>query len=341
MFQLIWNQRTVRAFCVMDHETVIPESLIWYPDNQPGITRRKAGRGWSYHAPDGTRIEQQSERRRIEALAVPPAYENVWISPRRNGHLQATGLDARARKQYRYHSEFSAFRAQTKFDDLARFGAALPRIRRHILSDIARDDLSEPFTVAVALRLIDRASLRVGTPDYAQENKTYGATTLRGRHVQFDDNAVAVSYTGKGGKQVCKNLRDKTLHKALHRLDDLPGGALMQWIGEDGVRRSVGPEHVNAWLRDVIGEDGLTAKTFRTWNGSVAALEVALSSDGPPTITAMAQAAADCLHNTPTIARNSYIHPQVIALHDALPPKVPDGPTGLRQAERALLALLG
>ncbi|SPH19532.1 hypothetical protein ASD8599_00258 [Ascidiaceihabitans donghaensis] len=321
-------------------QTDLPDTLTWYPDTHPGITRRKAGRGWSYRAPDGTRIEQAAERKRIDALAVPPAYEKVWISPRPNGHLQATGYDARTRKQYRYHTDFSAFRSQTKFDDLARFGAALPSIRRKIASGIARDDLSEDFTVAVVLRLIDRASLRVGTPDYAAENKTFGATTLRGRHVDFDAGTVHVAYTGKGGKDVRKTLQDRRLHRALHRLDDLPGGEIMQCVDGDGSLRSIGPEHVNSWLRDVTGEDGLTAKTFRTWNGSVAALDVALRSETPPTILAMTQAAADCLHNTPTIARNSYVHPKVIALHDSPPPDIPNGPQGLRQAERALLSLL-
>lgn len=219
-------------------QTDLPDTLTWSPDTHPGITRRKAGRGWSYRAPDHTRIEQATERKRIDALAVPPAYEKVWISPRPNGHLQATGYDARTRKQYRYHTDFSAFRSQTKFDDLARFGAALPAIRRKIASGIARDDLSEDFTVAVVLRLMDRPSLRVGTPDYAAENKTFGATTLRGRHVDSDAG-----------------------------------------------RSRLPAQHAN--------------------------------------------------HRTQQLCA-----PKVIALHDSPPPDIPDGPQGLRQAERALLSLL-
>jgi DNA topoisomerase I len=325
----------------MTSEPDIPASLIWYPDDQPGIARRRAGRGFCYVGPDGTRIDRGAERKRIEALAVPPAYEKVWISPRPNGHLLATGYDARVRKQYRYHPDFSTYSARNKFDDLADFGAALPRIRRRVQAALAAGEGNREFAIAAALRLIDRASLRIGTPDYASDNKTYGATTLRGKHLKLADNRVSLDYTAKGGKRVRKRINDRTLHRALEKMDDLPGGALMQYRGEDGSICQLGPEQVNDWLRDVTGHDRLTAKTFRTWNGSVAALDAALNAHGDVTVKAMAEAAAKALHNTPTIARNSYIHPDVIALADVgRAPEIPDGPTGLRQSERALLSLL-
>ncbi|MEL6451567.1 MAG: DNA topoisomerase IB [Pseudomonadota bacterium] len=325
----------------MTHSADIPTGLIWYGDDQPGITRRRAGRGFSYLAPDGTRIDRGAERQRIEALAVPPAYEDVWISPRQNGHLQATGYDARTRKQYRYHPDYSAFRARTKFDDLAAFGAALPRIRRRVHAALTDNAKTEAFAIAATLRLIDRASLRVGTPDYATDNQVYGATTLRSRHLRLDGTRIRLDYRAKGGQRVRKQLTDRTLQRALDKIDDLPGGALMQYRDGDGTLRQLGPDQVNGWLNDITGRDGLTAKTFRTWNGSVAALDAALRSPAPVSIKAMAEAAAQTLHNTPTIARNSYIHPAVIDLAGSTDlPAAPDGPTGLRQAERALLALL-
>ncbi|APX13972.1 DNA topoisomerase IB [Tateyamaria omphalii] len=319
----------------------IPDSLIWYADDQPGITRRRAGRGFSYIAPDGTRIDNGAERKRIEALAVPPAYEDVWISPRANGHLLATGYDARTRKQYRYHPDYMTFRAQTKFDDLATFGQALPRIRRRVQETLTQSARDEEFAIAATLRLMDKVSLRVGTPDYAADNDTYGATTLRARHVRLDGNRVRLDYRAKGGQRVRKQFSDRTLNRALEQMGDLPGGALMQYEDNACTVRQLGPEQVNAWLRDATGREGLTAKTFRTWNGSASALDAVLRADGPVTIKEMAEAAAEILHNTPTIARNSYIHPEVIALAGAdTRLDIPDRPVGLRVAERALLALL-
>ncbi|MEL6914769.1 MAG: DNA topoisomerase IB [Pseudomonadota bacterium] len=320
-------------------DAALPASLVWYPDDRPGITRRRAGRGWSYRAPDGTRIEDRAERSRIEALAVLPAYADVWISPKPNGHLLATGLDARERKQYRYHPDWTEHRARTKFDDLARFGAALPALRRRLTRELADGSPAEPaFAIATCLRLMDRAALRVGTPDYAEENETFGATTLRTDHVRLGQDGIAVSFPGKGGTQVDAALKDATLQRALEALEDLPGAELMAYDAGEGPR-GIGPEHVNDWLRAATAEDGLTAKTFRTWSGSAAALEVALATPRP-TIKAMSEAAAARLHNTATIARTSYIHPDVIALSDADTPAVPEGPRGLRRSERALLALL-
>ncbi|SEK24054.1 DNA topoisomerase-1 [Roseivivax marinus] len=320
--------------------------LIYYPDDRPGIRREKRGRGWSYIAPDGTRIEDRAERKRLNALAVPPAYEDVWICPEPLGHLQATGRDARARKQYRYHPDWTAYRARRKFEHLAAFGAALPGLRRRIQHDLREGEAGEQsFAIAAVLALIDRAHLRVGNPDYARENETYGATTLRPRHLDLHEGGLRLTYAAKGGQRVAKTLRDRTLHRTLAQLDDLPGPTLVSWIDEDGTSRAVTSGEVNAFLSGQIGTDGMTAKTFRTWSGSVAALEVALSEE-KPTIKAMSEAAADRLHNTPTISRNSYIHPDVIdfaeepadirqkLLDDA------DDTRGLRQAEAALLHLL-
>ncbi|ABD53195.1 DNA topoisomerase IB [Jannaschia sp. CCS1] len=323
---------------------MLPDGLIYYPDSQPGISRRRCGRGFSYRAPDGTTIADTDMRRRIDALAVPPAYNHVWISPRLNGHLQATGYDAATRKQYRYHPDWTRFRANRKFEDLPRFGHALPRLRAAIRTGLEAEPGSRDFVLAAVLGLIDRLSLRPGHPDYAEANGSFGATTLRSRHLLADEDGTRLRFLAKGGQKVSKTLRDKTLARALHKLDDLPGAPIATWLEGDEVR-TVSPDMLASFMADVTGEDGLTPKTFRTWNGSVAAMDVALSNDDL-TISAMADAAAKRLNNTPTMARNSYIHPEVIALSETEPDVrkiLADAttPTRLRRSERALLNLIG
>ncbi|MDW4498204.1 DNA topoisomerase IB [Sulfitobacter sp. D35] len=325
-------------------ERKIP-GLVYYPDTAPGITRRRQGRGFSYIAPDGTRIDCPDERARIAALAVPPAYEDVWISPRANGHLQATGRDARRRKQYRYHPDWTEFRAQRKFHHLPAFGEALPAVRRAILRDLKEEAGDRRFAIAAVLALIDRLSLRVGHPAYAKENRSYGATTLRANHVGMKDGEIMLNFTAKGGLKVKRHLKDTTLNRTLARLHDLPGKALVSWLDEDGNAREVTSEEVNTRLAEFTGDETMTAKTFRTWNGSVAALEVALKPE-PLTIRAMSEAAAERLHNTPAIARKSYIHPAIIELAeldpDARQEAIGDGAerAGLRKSETRLLSFL-
>ena len=320
--------------------------LEYYPDTRPGIRRQRRGRGFSYIAPDGSRIGAGAARERIEALAVPPAWEKVWICPLDTGHLQATGRDSRARKQYRYHPDWSAFRAQRKFTHLADFGDKLPGLRRYILRRLRVLDAGDhDFAIAAVLALMDRASLRIGTPDYARANKTFGATTLRARHLTIGDGMLTLDYSGKGGVRIRKSLRDRTLNRVLSRLDDLPGPELMTWIDAEGETRTVTSGEVNAFLTGYLDDEALTAKTFRTWNGSVAALQVALEQDAP-TIKAMSDAAAERLGNTPAIARSSYIHPAIVALRDAPPEdraRLSDSARdipGLRRDEARLLHLL-
>ncbi|WP_261384856.1 DNA topoisomerase IB [Vannielia litorea] len=318
-----------------------PASLVYYPDSRPGIARRRCGRGFTYTAPDGTTIDDRTERARLKALAVPPAYEDVWISPKQNGHLQATGVDARARKQYRYHPDWTAFRAATKYSELPAFGEALPAIRRRVARDLNLDAGEEAFALAAVIAMIDRLSLRVGNSDYASENGTYGATTLRSRHLRLKDGDLHLGYTSKGGKKVRRKIGNKRMQQTLQKLDDLPGAELVTWVDEEGEARTVSSSRVNAWLADLTGTPGITAKTFRTWSGTVAALEAASSAE-TVTIKAMSEAAAQRLGNTATIARNSYIHPAVIDLAEdpsALPETAPDRP-GLRLPERRLLKLI-
>ena len=315
--------------------------LIYYPDDRPGISRRRAGRGFSYRAPDGTTIDDVEERRRIAGLGVPPAYEDVWISPERRGHLQATGFDARARKQYRYHVDWSAWRAQRKYHELPAFGAALPRVRRRVAEALRGEAGERDFALAAVLRLIDRTSLRVGSEGYRRENGTEGATTLRARNLSLGASGLRIDFRAKGSQRVRRQISDRTLARALERLAELPGAPVFEWI-ERGEPREVHADHVNEWLKEISGLDGASAKVFRTWNGTVAALEAALAIGEGVTIKAMADAAAERLHNTPAVARASYVHPAVIDLAETWRPvAVPDGPPGLRAGERALLALVG
>ncbi len=318
-----------------------PSSLVYYPDSRPGIRRKRRGRGFSYYAPDDTLIEQTRERARIAALAVPPAYENVWICPLPNGHLQATGFDARKRKQYRYHADWTAHRAELKYGHLAEFGEALPAIRRRIARDLGGDAGDRDYALAATLAMIDRMSVRVGNAGYAEENGAYGVTTLQDRHLRMTREGMVLSFTAKGGTRVKKTVRHKKLQKVLDSLHDLGGAELISWIGDDGEPHSVRSDMVNARLAEITGNDALTAKTFRTWNGSVAALDAALAAD-KISIKAMAEAAAEELCNTPTIARGSYIHPRVLALAEDPSPLEADAPevSGLKRSEARLLNLL-
>lgn len=288
--------------------------LVYYTDDQPGITRRRRGRGFSYYMPDGSHIGNATERARLNGLGVPPAYTDVWLCPLINGHLQATGRDARNRKQYRYHPEWQARRAEQKFAHLVAFGESLPALRRWISDRLTGTVGDEDTAIAAVLALLDRGSLRIGNPRYTEKNGSYGATTLRQRHVVFSGQAIQLTYTAKGGQTVEKSLRGPALQRILERSQDLAGPELISWVDDNDDVRAVRSEQVQGVLAKLCGDE-VSAKTLRTWNGSHAAFAVAL--DAPTlTITAMAEAAAQRLHNTPTIARNSYIHPQIIGLAD-------------------------
>ncbi len=316
-----------------------PLNLIYYGDDQPGISRKRHGRGFTYRAADGTMIDRGAERKRLEAMAVPPAYEDVWMSPLENGHLQATGRDARARKQYRYHEQWSEAQSETKFNSLVDFGHMLPRLRRFVKRDLDQDAGVRAFALASAVTLIDRASLRVGNADYSRENGSYGTITLRNRHVKLDGNKISLRFTSKGGKKVRRQINDRTLAKTLGKINDLPGARLLSWVDDDGDVHELNSAALNTYIAHAAGDAHVTAKTFRTWAGTVAAFEVAEKGDA--SIKAMAEAAAEQLSNTPTVARNSYIHPRVIDLAGGDPIDLDAGrKTGLFAAEARLLAFL-
>jgi DNA topoisomerase-1 len=291
--------------------------LRYTPDGGPGISRRRAGKGWSYRGPDGTLIRDPKELRRINALAIPPAWTDVWINPHPRGHIQATGRDARGRKQYRYHDQWRAIRDETKFSRMIAFGEALPRIRERIAADLGLPGLPRKKVLATIVRLLDESLIRVGNSEYARDNGSYGLTTLRDEHVDVSGSTVRFAFRGKSGKMHEIGVRDRRVARIVQRLQDLPGQQLFQYLDGDGEQHVIDSDDVNAYLREIAGED-FTAKDFRTWAGTVLAAH-SLREFGPfETQTAMKAnviAAIDTvaarLGNTRAVCRSSYIHPAV------------------------------
>ncbi|MFC5567862.1 DNA topoisomerase IB [Rubellimicrobium aerolatum] len=308
----------------------------------PGIRRLKRGKGFTYLGPDGTTIERGAERERLEKLGVPPAYERVWMCPLPHGHLQATGYDQRERKQYRYHPDWSTHRSGTKFDRLVDFGRALPAIRERVARDLRAPPGDPRFALAAAVTLIDRLSLRVGNEEYARENGSYGALTLRNKHVKLRDGQIALDFKAKSGQRVRRSLKDSRLLRVLEKASDLPGAELLTWVDEMGHVHSLTSTQLNAYLDEADGDDSLafTAKTFRTWAGTLAAFERLEQGDAPK-VKALAEAASQRLHNTPTVAKQAYIHPAVLGMAEQAPDLPPAEPVkGLSAAEARLLAFL-
>ncbi|MDX0520435.1 DNA topoisomerase IB [Sinorhizobium medicae] len=296
--------------------------LVYVSDSEPGIRRQRRGKGFAYRMPDGSIVTDPSIKSRIAALGLPPAYENVWICLDERGHLQATGYDARGRKQYRYHSEWQALRSADKFAQLTEFGKALPKIRRTIRRHMQGGVENMQTVLAALVALLDEAHLRTGNQAYVQANGSYGATTLLKRHLRLGDGFIELKFTGKGGKRVQRVLRRPKLQRLLEEIADLPGRQLFVWKDENDALRPVDSGRLNRYLTDMAGT-AISAKTFRTWGGTLAAFTVARTSIERgewPTIKQMSEAAASVLHNTPAISRSSYIHPDVLALADKSAP---------------------
>lgn len=329
----------------MNAETMTDLGLIYVSDSEPGIRRRRKGKGFSYTLPDGTVLTDEEQRARIRALGLPPAYENVWICLYENGHLQATGHDARGRKQYRYHKDWQAFRSAGKFDQLVEFGRALPKIRRTVLRHLETGAEDVNGVLAALTTLLDETHLRVGSQAYVKENNTYGATTLLKRHLSLSDGRIELKFRAKGGKRVQRSLRHPRLQKILEEIADLPGRQLFVWRDESGEPRPIDFGRLNAYLAEISGIS-ISSKTFRTWAGSLAAFAAArnaLAEGRRPTVKEMSEAAAEVLHNTPAISRSSYIHPEIIALagrDDPLPESGSEPQRGLRAEENRLLDFL-
>jgi DNA topoisomerase-1 len=299
-------------------ESAEAAGLVYVSDEDPGIRRRRAAKGFRYVGPEGTPVRDEATLARIRKLAIPPAYEDVWICPDPNGHIQATGRDARGRKQYRYHERWRSVRDETKYARMAAFGRALPKIRERIDTDLRRHGLPKEKVVAAVVRLLELTFMRVGNDEYAKTNKHFGLTTLRDRHARFHGAEVELVFKGKSGVEHRTSVHDRRLARIVKSCQDIPGQRLFQYYDEAGERRPVGSSDVNAYLREISGED-FTAKDFRTWAGTLAAAK-ALALQPPPTnereakqaVTLCVKATAGLLGNTPAVCRAAYIHPEVL-----------------------------
>jgi DNA topoisomerase I len=284
--------------------------LIHVDDSLPGIGRERVEGGWRYRDAKGRIIRDAAEIRRLNAIALPPAYEDAWYCPAPNGHILATGYDARGRKQYRYHPDFRLAQEADKYDRCAAFGHALPLLRARLEEDLNRRTLCQERVVGAVVRLLDLAALRVGNEQYAAANNSFGATTLRRRHAKLSGKSLRLNYRAKGGAKREVVVSDRSLTTLVRRLQDLPGQHLFQYRDDEDIC-AVGSDDVNAYIRDAMG-DAFSAKHFRTWTASVEAFAYLYDAAEPPTLKQLLQHVADRLGNTPAIARKAYVHPAMI-----------------------------
>lgn len=292
--------------------------LRYVTDESPGITRRRVGQGVRYCGPDGKTVNDRETRARIKRLAIPPAWTEVWICPSPNGHIQATGRDVRGRKQYRYHAEWSAVRDGAKFERVIAFGQALPRIRRQVAKDLARRGLDRRKVLAAMVRLLETTLVRIGNEEYAKQNRSFGLSTMRDRHVRIGRGTLHFEFRGKSGKQHDIDLHDPRLAEIVRRTQELPGQDLFQYLDEDGEPQKIGSADVNEYLREIGGEE-FSAKDFRTWAGTVLAA-VALrelerfetKAQAKKNLVQAVESVAQRLGNTPAVCRKCYIHPVVM-----------------------------
>ena len=322
----------------------MPHSRIVHAnDSLPGISRRALKRGWAYYLPDGTRITDREEIDRLNAVGMPPAYRDCWFCLKSNGHIQATGYDDRGRKQYRYHPEFRAAREAEKYGGCAAFGRALPKLRARIEADLSIRGLRKERTLAAVVRLLDLAKVRVGNEQYAAANKSFGATTLRRRHLDLKGQRMRLRYRAKSGREHDITISDRRLLRFVRSMQDLPGQHLFQYLDEDGIARPISSGDVNAYIADAMGGD-FTAKHFRTWGASTVAFETLAS--GSVSLNQMIAPVAEALGNTPAISRKSYVHPALIELcksgqdewREGL--RLPRSTRYLTRYERGLIAFL-
>lgn len=319
-------------------------SLVYVDDAMPGLTRRKARHGWAYFDAKGKRITDRDEIDRLNRIALPPAYVDAWYCPAPSGHILATGIDARGRKQYRYHPDFRASREAEKFDSTARFGRLLPLVRKRVEDACRAPRLTRERAIASVVRLLDTGAIRIGNAAYARANKSFGATTLRMRHAEVKGQKLKLRFRAKGGVMREMTVRDAGLARFVRKMQDLPGQHLFQYLDDDGTACPVGSADVNRWLCETMGER-FTAKNFRTWHASVLGLETIAGASGKVSIKELAEDVSERLGNTPTIARKSYIHPEVIALLERQVEwrkglRLPRATRWLGRSERGLLELL-
>jgi DNA topoisomerase-1 len=315
-------------------------------DSEPGYTRQKKGRAWAYYDEHGERLTDRGEIDRLNALALPPAYVDAWFCKDPNGHIQATGKDARGRTQYRYHADYRSRQDASKYDGCAEFGEALPKIRRRVESDLKRRKLDRDTVLAAVVRLLDTEHMRIGNEQYAKANKSFGLSTLRSRHLSRKRGKMKMRYTGKHGVVHEATSTDANLKRIVGKSQDLPGQMLFQYINGDGNPHPITSADVNAYIREASGGD-FTAKHFRTWGASVIAFEQLLASaDARISVKTMIEPVAEALGNTVAISRKSYVHPRLIEAvrDDPVDPlggiKRPRARRRLSSAETAFLAYL-
>lgn len=330
--------------------------LRYVSDHQPGMVRKRSGRGFRYVAPDGTAVRDAEILARIKTLAIPPAWTDVWICTNPKGHLQATGRDSKKRKQSRYHPRWREVRDETKYERMSLFGAALPAIRERVEHDLALPNLPRKKVLATIVRLMETTLIRVGNAEYAHANHSYGLTTMRGRHVHIKGSTVAFKFQGKSGVHHTIGLNDCQLAKIIRRCHDLPGYELFQYLDEEGERHSIDSADVNEYLREITGQD-FTAKDFRTWAGTVLAYTSLrefepFDSDtqAKKNIVRAIEAVAERLGNTPSVCRKCYVHPALLDSYSSgslgklfrkrRKKKAVDSVHALRQEERELTWLL-
>jgi len=324
--------------------------LVYVDDTQAGYTRVWVnGHAFAYLDTRGRRIRDAREIARLDALAIPPAYQQVWICPTPSGHLQATGRDARGRKQYRYHPDWTAVRDADKYQSLAAFARALPRIRRRVERDLRAPGLSQDKVIAVLVRLLETTLVRIGAREYARSNKSYGLTTLKRRHASVEGSRIRFRFLGKSGVAHDVAMADRRVARVIKRCLDIPGQQLFQYLDEEGGSHPVDSGAVNAYLRDA-GAGGFTAKHYRTWAGSVlayAALQARPAQDegqARKTVVDVVRQVSQRLANTPAVCRACYVHPAILDAYLAgslpAPSPAPTAPRGLGADERRLLAFL-
>lgn len=324
----------------------VPKGLTYCSDDRVGFTRKRTGTGFSYRDTRDKPIKDKAVVGRINALAIPPAWTDVWICPRATGHIQATGRDVKGRKQYRYHNDWSTHASTNKFDKLPAFARALPRLRTRLDADLAGTGPSRDKVLATAVRLLEITLIRVGNAVYAKQNRSYGLTTLHKRHLAVDGTALTFAFRGKSGVEHSVSVRDRRLATIMRRLRDLPGQQLFKYRNAAGELVPLTSDDVNAYIREAMGE-AFSAKDFRTWAGTVSAAR-ALRDMEPPTsptdakkkITVCVKAVSGLLGNTPTVCRSSYVHPAVFDLYEsgAMPQTLPGAETS--GFEKALVKYL-
>jgi DNA topoisomerase I len=326
----------------------MPPGLRHADDTKPGITRQREKDGFTYFDVAGKRIDDEDEVTRINALAIPPAYEDVWICPDPRGHIQATGRDARGRKQYRYHPRWRETRDADKYERMAEFGRALPKIRARVARDLNLPGMPCDKVIAAIVQLLDTTLIRIGSVEYARDNQSYGLTTLRKKHVKIEAGQLRFRFRGKSGIEHDVTVNNPRIKRIVRRCADLPGHDLFQYLDDDGTRRTVGSADINDYLRRASGAD-FTAKDYRTWAGSVYALAAlrrlicGSAAEARRHIVATVKDVAGLLRNTPAVCKRCYIHPAVISSFEAdeLQRLVPaESRRGLKVDEVALAMLL-